>query len=52
MREWLEIAYRRHDPALVWSSVLRNNYPLAREILKRMGLDPAAAVISAPPSGH
>jgi tetratricopeptide (TPR) repeat protein len=51
-REWLEIAYRRHDPALVWLSLTRTNDPLVREILKRMGLDPAAAVISAPPSGH
>lgn len=42
-REWLEIAYRRHDPALVWLSTFRYDVPWIREIIKRMGLVPAEA---------
>jgi serine/threonine-protein kinase len=50
-REWLEIAYRRHDPALVWLSLLPTDDPAIREIVKGMGLVPggAAAVSSARP---
>jgi hypothetical protein len=50
-REWLEIAYRRHDPALVWLSTFRYDVPWIREIVTRMGLVPAeaAAVSSARP---
>jgi tetratricopeptide (TPR) repeat protein len=49
--EWFEIAYRRHDPALVWFSIVPNNDPAVREIVKRTGLVPegAAAVSSARP---
>jgi tetratricopeptide (TPR) repeat protein len=42
-REWLEIAYRRHDPALVWLSLIPTNDPTIRQIVKRMGLVPAGA---------
>lgn len=39
-REWLEIAYRRHDPALVWLALFRTHDPWMREVVKRMGLNP------------
>jgi tetratricopeptide (TPR) repeat protein len=42
-REWLEIAYRRHDPAVIWLSLLPTSEPAIREIVKRMGLVPAGA---------
>jgi hypothetical protein len=50
-REWFEIAYRRHDPALVWFSMFPTKNPAIRDIVKRMGLVPreAAAVSSARP---
>jgi hypothetical protein len=47
--EWFEIAYRRHDPALVWISMFPARDPAVRDIVKRMGLVPegAAAISSA-----
>jgi tetratricopeptide (TPR) repeat protein len=51
-REWLEIAYRRHDPALVWLSMFRYDVPWIREIVKRMGLVPAGAAAVSSARSH